>query len=65
MKVMIEVNNYQYGMPQIKNIVRQFAYKEELIQSKWHHIYLEFQPSELNLKWLERLVNYKIEEIKD
>ena len=64
MKVKIEVNNYQYGMAQIKNIRKQFAYKEELVNSKLHYVYLEFEPEQLNLSWLKRLLNNRVEVIQ-
>ena len=61
MKVLCKVNNYQYGMAQFKQIREQFAYKDELVNEKFHKVYLDFQPCEINFSWLKRLLNNRVE----
>ena len=61
MKVLCKVNNYQYGMAQFKSIRERFAYKDELVSEKLHYVYLVFEPSDLNLSWLKRLLNNRVE----
>lgn len=64
MKVICRVNNYQYGMPQFKAIRERFSYGEVLVNSKLHLVYLAFEECDLNVSWLRRLINGRLEVIE-
>lgn len=59
-QLVCEVNNYQYGMSQFASIRKQFAYKEELVNSKLHRVYLQFNDGEINIPWLTKLLNGRV-----
>lgn len=62
MKLVCKVNNYQYGMAQFKRIREQYAYQESYDQDTHiHTIYLSFNSGEINVSWLTKLLNGRVE----